>query len=274
MTQHKESQLLDLLRGMGSAAVAFSGGVDSTYLLSTAYEALGRRVVAFIGRSPSYPKRELEAALSLAASLGCEAVVVDTCELDNEEYSANPPHRCRVCKTELFTRFKELAQSRGLSEVLEGSNSDDEGDYRPGLEATAALSIRSPLREAGLTKSEIRVLSKARDLPTWDKPAMACLASRIPYGETIDAPRLQRIETAEDALRDLGYRLCRVRDHGQLARIEVSAEDIERLLQAEQRAQVVQALRGAGYQYVSVDLEGYRTGAMNEVLPAAITRKK
>lgn len=267
MSIEKEKKLLSTLGEMGSAAVAFSGGVDSTYLLSVAREALGESAIAFIGRSASYPKRELDDAVKLAASLGCEAVVVDTDELSNPEYRENPPHRCRVCKTELFSKFTKIASQRGLRQVLEGSNVDDLKDYRPGLEAVAALGVCSPLREVGLTKSEIRALSKQRGLPTWNKPAMACLASRIPYGEIIDAPRLQRIERAEDALRDMGYALCRVRDHGPVARIELGPENIPRLLEQTERENIVTALRQAGYQYVSVDLEGYRTGAMNEVLP-------
>jgi uncharacterized protein len=263
----KQEKLLLSLRDMGSAAVAFSGGVDSSYLLSVAKEALGNLAVAFIGRSASYPKRELESALKLAVSLGCEFVVVDTEELANPEYRENPPHRCRVCKTELFSKFKNIAGQRGIRHVLEGSNADDLNDYRPGLEAVAALGVRSPLCEVGLTKSEIRALSKQRGLPTWNKPAMACLASRIPYGEIIDAPRLQRIERAENTLHDMGYALCRVRDHGPVARIEISPESIPRLLEHAERESIVAALREAGYKYVSVDLEGYRTGAMNEVLP-------
>ena len=262
----KREKLTAILQGYGSAAVAFSGGVDSTFLLAVAREALGERVLAVIGRSPTYPKRELEEAVQLAKRLGAQYEVVDTCEMENPDFAANPANRCFFCKSNLFEVVAGVAAKHGIETLLEGSNADDTGDFRPGMEAAKKLGVKTPLLEAGLSKDEIRALSKEIGLPTWDKPAMACLSSRIPYGEPITLKRLSRIEKAEMDIRDLGYTQLRVRDHGEVARIEVQPDRIAEIATADSRARIVQAAKAAGYRYVCLDLEGYRTGAMNEVL--------
>jgi pyridinium-3,5-biscarboxylic acid mononucleotide sulfurtransferase len=262
----KYQTLLNLLKQYESVAVAFSGGVDSTFLLAAAKEALGDKVVAVIGRSPTYPKRELDEAIRLAESLGARCEIVDTNEMDKPEFAKNSPSRCFHCKTTLFETVGNVAAKVGVKVMLEGSNADDTGDYRPGMAAAKQLGVKAPLLEAGLTKDEIRALSKEMGLPTWNKPAMACLSSRIPYGEAITLRRLSRIEQAEYALSDLGLSRLRVRDHGDVARIEVSPDRIADLAAADLRPKIVDALTKAGYQYVCLDLTGYRTGAMNEVL--------
>lgn len=265
----KLDKLTGLLKSYGGAAVAFSGGVDSTFLLAAAHQTLGDRALGVIGRSPSYPKRELQAAVELAEKIGARHIIVDTDEMSKEAYASNPPNRCYHCKSTLFGMVRKVADEEGLEEVLEGSNADDRGDYRPGMEAAKQLGVRAPLLEAGLTKDEIRALSREMGLPTWNKPAMACLSSRVPYGETITLVKLGRIEMTENGLRDLGVTALRVRDHGKVARIEVAPEAIPALAAPEMREKVIAVAKQAGYQYVALDLEGYRTGAMNEVLPGA-----
>ena len=262
----KREKLAAMLKRYRSAAVAFSGGVDSTFLLATALEVLGDRVLAVIGRSPSYPKQELQEAERLAKKLGARYEVVDTCEMDNPDFAANPANRCFFCKSNLFEVVGRIAADHGIETLLEGSNADDTGDFRPGMAAAEKLGVKMPLLEAGLTKDEIRALSKEMGLPTWNKPAMACLSSRIPYGEPITLKRLSRIEQAERVIRDLGYTQLRVRDHGDIARIEVPPDRIAELATATARAPIVQAAQAAGYRYVCLDLQGYRTGAMNETL--------
>jgi len=271
-TDAKHERLRAQLREIGSAAVAFSSGVDSTFLLRVAHEDLGDRVVAVTVRSHTFPKRELEEAAAFCRSEGVRHEIIDSDELSVPGFAENPPDRCYHCKKAIFGKIITLAQANGLAAVLEGSNVDDDGDYRPGRRAIKELGIRSPLHDAGLTKEEIRELSKKLGLPTADKPSFACLASRFPYGERITAVGLERVERAEQWLMDAGLGLAqlRVRSHGDMARIEVLPADIPRL--AARAAEVAAAFKGFGFVYVALDLQGYRTGSMNETLPTAEKR--
>ncbi len=264
--EDKYRRLLESLRALDGAVVAYSGGVDSTLLLFAAHEALGARALAVTARSPTYTPDEEDCARRIAEGLGVRHRVIDTAELDDPEFRSNPPSRCFACKRELFARLSAIAEEERPARVLDGANADDERDYRPGRRAALEAGVSSPLLEAGLTKAEIRELAHARGLPNWDQPAQACLASRLPYGEEITRERLARIAKAEAALRARGFSTLRVRDHGSVARIEIDASDVARLLEPGLRAVVVRDVKDAGFTYVALDLEGYRTGAMNETL--------
>jgi uncharacterized protein len=261
----KRARLESVLRGMGGCVAALSGGVDSTLLLAVSGEILGSSVLAVTARSSTFPEREIDNAVRMAAKLGLRHRIVHSEELDIPGFSENPVDRCYHCKRELFRKLAAVAEEEGLPWVAEGSNLDDRGDYRPGRRALREFNVRSPLEEAGFTKADVRDLSRRLGLPTWDRPAMACLASRFPYGTRITREHLAQVDRAEEALRALGIREVRVRHHGDTARIEVGAADIGRTASI-LREEVVRRVREAGYAYVALDLEGYRTGAMNEVL--------
>jgi uncharacterized protein len=265
----KEQKLRAYLRGLGSLAIAYSGGVDSTYLLKVAIEELGARALAVTATSTTYPERERLKSQEVAQQIGARQIFVESEETDIPEFRTNPPDRCYFCKKELFYKVGEVALREGIKHLADGSNVDDLHDHRPGQRALKELQILSPLRECGFAKTEIRERSRALGLPTWDQPAFACLSSRFPYGTAITPQALVKIDRAETALYQLGFRIVRVRHHENLARIEFGPDEISKCADPEVRRKVVLAVREAGYAYVALDLEGYRTGSMNEVLDAA-----
>lgn len=267
MVSAKLEQLQALLRSFGSCLVAYSGGVDSVFLAYVAYRELGSRSLAAIADSPSLPRRELEEALELGRKFQFPVRVVKTQEFDNPEYLANPSNRCYFCKSELFSELVPLAQKENFAVLIYGENASDVGDFRPGAKAASENMVRAPLKEVGLTKAEIRELSVTLGLPTAEKPQMACLSSRIPYGESVSPEKLRMIEGAENVLRDLGFYDVRVRHHelklGYLARIELGQQEIARLLAPGTFSKVAEALKKLGYIHVTLDLEGYRRGSTN-----------
>ena len=262
----KYNELKSMMNGFGSVAVAFSGGVDSTFLLYAAKEALGDRVIAVTAQSCSFPKRELNEAKAFCGERQIRHFICESEELDIEGFSHNPKNRCYLCKHELLEKIQKIAEQEKITAIVEGSNLDDNGDYRPGLQAVAELGIKSPLRQIGFTKNDIRTLSRYLELPTWDKQSFACLSSRFVYGETISKEKLGMVDRAEQLLLDLGFHQVRVRIHDTMARIEVLPEEFVKLIAEDTRAKIITSFREYGFTYISMDLIGYRTGSMNEVI--------
>lgn len=264
----KLEKLKKILLKMDSVLIAYSGGVDSTLLLKVAKDILNGRVLAITAKSPTYPSNEVKKARDVTEQLKVKHKIITTNELSNQKFICNPVNRCYYCKTELFSALKKLAKKHNLKFIVDGSNYDDRKDFRPGNKAKAKFGVRSPLKEAGLTKNDVRILSKKFGLSTWDKPTLSCLASRFPYGLSITKSNLEKVNKAEDFLHGLGFKQVRVRHYCNLARIEVDQKDIPQFITY--RKLIIEKLKELGYTYVTVDLEGYRTGSMNEVLKRKI----
>lgn len=264
--QQKFQKLKDILKEIGSAAIAYSGGVDSTFLLKVAHDELGEKIIAVTAKSSTYPEREYKEAQKYIAQFGAKHITIVSEELEIEGFAKNPVNRCYFCKTELFGKVRQEAEKYGLKHVLDGSNFDDIGDYRPGMKAAKEQGVRSPLKEAELTKNDIRELSKMLDIPTWNKPSFACLSSRFPYGNEITVQKLGMVDKAEQFLMDMGFNQLRVRHHGDIARIEVAPEDRTKFFDIEIMDKVGSEFKKIGFKYVTLDMLGYRTGSMNEVL--------
>lgn len=264
--EQKYKKLTDILREAGSGAVAYSGGVDSTFLLKVAHEVLGEKVVGVTARSSTYPEREYKEAKKYIRQFGAKHITIVSEELEIEGFSKNPVNRCYFCKNELFSKVREESNKLGFKHVFDGSNFDDIGDYRPGMEAAKELGVISPLKEAELTKDDIRQLSKQLNIPTWDKQSFACLSSRFPYGQEITVEKLNMVDRAEQFLMDIGFKQLRVRHHGEIARIEVASGDRAKFFDIDIMDKVGEKFRAIGFQYVTLDIMGYRTGSMNELL--------
>lgn len=261
---HKFKRLRSILENLGELMVAFSGGVDSTFLVKAAYDILKDKAIAITARSSTYPEREFNEAVNYVETIGIKHIIIESEELDIEGFSLNPRNRCYFCKKELFSRIRKAADENGIKHIADGSNIDDLDDYRPGLLAHDELGILSPLKESGMSKEDIRILSRELKLPTWDKPSFACLASRFPYGQQITKEKLEMIDRAEQYLLDLGFRQVRVRHHGEIARIEIAPAERSKFFNAEMMDKVHVEFAEIGFKYTALDLKGYRTGSMNE----------